>query len=213
MADLLPDGLPHRGRCIDGASALLERIEEANRDFNLTRITHPREAVIKHMLDSVMPWHLFSGSPDVLDAGTGAGFPGIPLALILPETKFTLVESTQKKARFVASAAADLALSNVTVLPVRAEDWLKTNRASIVTARAVAPLAKAISLFAAALKSGSRVLLYKGPDVETEIAEAQREANKRQIRIRIVERYDLPEAMGSRTIVELSQLQKPKAES
>lgn len=188
---------------MEGAARHLTLIEEANQQFNLTRITGEREAAIKHVLDSVMPWQLFAGASHVVDAGTGAGFPGIPLALVLPETKFTLLESTQKKARFVESAVAALELKNVKVAPLRAEDWLKGNRADIVTARAVAPLVKAMVLFAAALKQDGRILLYKGPDVDAEIAEASSEARKRQIRMRVVARYDLPEEMGSRTVVEL----------
>ncbi|MBL8175868.1 MAG: 16S rRNA (guanine(527)-N(7))-methyltransferase RsmG [Bryobacterales bacterium] len=203
LNELLPGGLPHRERCVEGAARHLALIEEANRQFNLTRITDAREAVVKHVLDSLLPWKLFAGAEHVADAGTGAGFPGIPLALALPETRFTLLESTQKKARFVESAAAALELRNVAVKPVRAEDWLKTNRADVVTARAVAPLAKAIVLFAGALKQGGRILLYKGPDVEAEMEEAAGEARKRQIRMRVVERYELPGDMGRRTVVEL----------
>ncbi len=203
LHEVLPAGLPHREQCVEGAARHLALIEDANRQFNLTRITAAREAAIKHVLDSVMPWQLFAGAELVMDAGTGAGFPGIPLALVLPETKFTLLESTQKKARFVESAVAALELRNVVVSPLRAEDWLENNRAAIVTARAVAPVVKAIVLFAAAFKTGGRVLLYKGPDVDTELAEATPEARKRAIRMRVVERYDLPEGMGSRTIVEL----------
>ncbi len=205
LNEVLPAALPHRDQCVEGAARHLALIEETNQHFNLTRITGAREAAIKHVLDSVMPWKLFAGAGHVVDAGTGAGFPGIPLALVLPETKFTLLESTQKKARFVESAARSLGLANVTVAPVRAEDWLQSNKADIVTARAVAPLAKAIVLFASALKQGSRILLYKGPDVEDEVAEASPEARKRQIRMRVVERYELPEGMGARTLVELTR--------
>src|SRR6516165_5269101 len=93
---ILPPDLPHRDSCIDGAARHLDLIVEANRHFNLTRIVSPREAAIKHVADSLMPWRLFSGAGHVADAGSGAGFPGIPLALALPETRFTLLESTQK---------------------------------------------------------------------------------------------------------------------
>src|SRR4051794_229471 len=87
---VLPPDLPHRETVICAASKHLALIVEANRHLNLTRITTPREAAVKHVLDSVMPWRLFLGLRHVLDAGTGAGFPGIPLALVLPETRFTL---------------------------------------------------------------------------------------------------------------------------
>ncbi|MEZ5355829.1 MAG: 16S rRNA (guanine(527)-N(7))-methyltransferase RsmG [Bryobacteraceae bacterium] len=205
---LLPADLPHRDACIEGAAAHLRLIEEANRQFNLTRIVDAREAAIKHVLDSLLPWRLFAGARSIADAGTGAGFPGIPLALAMPEAQFALIESTQKKARFVESAVAALGLKNAAVHPVRAEDWLRANRAAIVTARAVAPLAKAVDLFAPALDAGSRLLLYKGPDVDVEIAEAEamvrkRTARTKPVKIRVVARYGLPEQMGSRTIVEL----------
>jgi len=206
VSELLPADLPHRDRLIEGAARHLDLIVEANQQFNLTRITGEREAVIKHVLDSVAPWQLFAAARHVVDAGTGAGFPGIPLALLLPETRFTLLESTQKKARFVEAVVADLQLNNVRVYADRAETWLAANPGRlIVTARAVAPLPKAIDLFAPAIKAGALVLLYKGPDAETEIAEATPQAQRRRIEAAICLRYGLPEGMGSRTIIELRQ--------
>ena len=139
----------------------------------------------------------------VLDVGTGAGFPGIPLALVLPETEFVLAESVQKRARFVESAVDILGLENVTVKASRAEDLMRSRRFDFITARAVAPLAKAVPFYAPALKQGAKILLYKGPDIETEIAEAFPESKKRRLTIRVVERYSLPDGMGERTIVEL----------
>ena len=180
-------------------------IVEINEVMNLTRILNPREAAIKHVLDSVLPWRLFLKARHVADAGTGAGFPGIPLALVLPETHFTLLDATQKKARFVETAVAELGLENVEVVPQRAEEWLHKNDPEVVTGRAVAPLVKAIVLFAPAFKSGARVLLYKGPDAELEIAEAAAEARKRQIRCRVISRYELPDGMGARTVVEMAR--------
>lgn len=202
LAQVLPADLPHRDNLIAKAAQHLELIAQVNEHLNLTRITTPSDAAIKHVLDSVIPWRLFSGAKHILDAGTGAGFPGIPLALVLPEIQFTLSESIQKKARFVQSAVEALGLANVKVSSQRAEEIPTTD---LITARAVAPLSRAIVLFAPALKNGARVLLYKGPDVATEIAEASAEAKKRQITMRILERYDLPDALGTRTIVELSR--------
>jgi len=197
---VLPADLPHRDFVIDKAAQHLALIEETNRHFNLTRITGPREAAIKHVLDSVMPWRLFAGAKHVLDAGTGAGFPGIPLALVLPEVRFTLAESTQKKARFVDAALAQLALPNVSNAARRAEEMVREGRFDVITARAVAPIPRALALFAIA---GTRLLLYKGPDVEQEIADAAAEARKRRVRMEVVMRYELPEAQGTRTIVEI----------
>ncbi|MEP6534769.1 MAG: 16S rRNA (guanine(527)-N(7))-methyltransferase RsmG [Bryobacteraceae bacterium] len=200
LAAVLPAQLPHRSTVVSQAAQHLALIVEVNQYLNLTRITSPAEAAIKHVLDSVLPWRLFTDAKHILDAGTGAGFPGIPLALVFPEIQFTLSESTQKKARFVQSAVEALGLKNVIVSSQRAEEIRGTD---VITARAVAPLSRAIALFLPALKTGARILLYKGPDVETEIAEASAEARKHQITIRIAEKYDLPNSLGTRTIVEL----------
>ena len=205
LAALLPQDLPHRENVIAKAARHLELIVEMNQVMNLTRILNPREAAIKHVLDSVLPWRLFEGASHVIDAGTGAGFPGVPLSLVLPETEFSLLDATQKKARFVESAVAELALPNVRVFPSRVEEWIHRNPAEIVTGRAIAPLHKTILVFAPALKMGARVLLYKGPDAEQEIAEAMPEARKRQMEMRVVSRYELPDALGARTIVEIAR--------
>ena len=195
LNSVIPADIPHRDALIAGAALHLALIVEANKVLNLTRITSPREAAIKHVLDSVTPWRFFEGARHVIDAGTGAGFPGIPLALVLPEIRFTLAESIQKKARFVESALAVLKLPNVEITPQRAEEL----QAEVITARALAPISKILTLFRSALKDGSRILLYKGPDVATEIAEA----GKTRAHIEVVTRYELPDSLGSRAIVEI----------
>ena len=205
LNQLLPADLPNRDRVAALSAQHLDLIVEANQVLNLTRILGVREAAIKHVLDSVMPWRLFSGAAVVVDVGTGAGLPGIPLALVLPDTRFMLLESVQKKTRFVEFAIATLGIKNATALPLRAEDWLKLNPADIVTARAMAPLERAIPLFAPALKLGTRALLYKGPDLEKEIAAAANEIRKRNVRVREILRYELPDDSGTRTIVEVVQ--------
>jgi 16S rRNA (guanine527-N7)-methyltransferase len=180
-----------------------ERIAAMNEVMNLTRIAGEREAAVKHVLDSVLPWRRFAAAERVLDAGTGAGLPGIALAVVLPEVQFLLAESIQKKARFVADVAADLELKNVRVLAERAEDVLARERVDVITARAMAPLERAIPLFAKGLKQGARAVLYKGPDVEAEIAAAMQAARKARVEIRVLERYELPDGAGVRTLVEL----------
>ena len=198
----LPPAIPNRQTCVEKGARHLELIAEANRQFNLTRIVEPREAAIKHTVDSLLPWKLFvsSGARRIVDAGTGPGFPGIPLAIALPEIRFILLESTGKKARFIASAIEDLNLQNVEVHAERAEDWFKQNRAPLFTARAIAPLERAVMLFLPVLRAGTRALLYKGPDAEAEIEAAGAPAG---CRLRVVDRYVLPEALGTRTIVEM----------
>lgn len=199
---VLPADVPHRDLVLAKCAEHLALIEEANRHFNLTRISGAREAAIKHVLDSIVPWKLFEGAKHVLDAGTGAGFPGIPLSLALPDAQFTLAESIQKKARFVESAVAAMKLGNVGVVARRAEEVARQSKFDIVTARAVAPLARIIALIPPAGRT--RMLLYKGPDAEQEIADAGNEARKRHAAMRVAMRYELPESQGTRTIVEVT---------
>jgi 16S rRNA (guanine527-N7)-methyltransferase len=203
LVDILPNDLPFREVVIQKASLHLERIVEANEYMNLTRITTPREAAIKHVLDSLIPWRMFADARKVLDAGTGPGFPGIPLAIVLPETRFLLTESIQKKARFVDSVLKELQLPNASISPERAEEFGRDGGIDIVTARAFAPITRVLGLFAKQLKAGAKILLYKGPDAEREIAESAREADRLRVGMKVVMRYDLPDAMGGRAVVEI----------
>ncbi|MGH9640210.1 MAG: 16S rRNA (guanine(527)-N(7))-methyltransferase RsmG [Bryobacteraceae bacterium] len=199
LARVLPAGIPNRERLIEKEARHLELIVSANERMNLTRITDPREAAIKHIYDSVAPWEHFKRARCVLDAGTGAGFPGIPLSIALPDVQFILAESVHKKAAFVDSAVDRLELPNVRVAALRAEEIALTQQITCITARAVAPVSRLIEVFAKPLKRGARILLYKGPDVESELAEAPR----CRIQAEVLCRYDLPDAFGARTLIRI----------
>ena len=204
LLELLPEDLPNRIGVAEHSGRHLDLIVEANRQFNLTRITAQREAAIKHVVDSVIPWKLFTGAHHVIDAGSGAGFPGIPLAIVLPDVRFTLSESIGKKARFIESAVQELRLPNVDVVNRRAEELLQTVRPDLLTARAVAPLTRAVPLFAPALRRGAAALMYKGPDADAEIDEAQPELRKHKLRAGVVMTYHLPDALGARTVIRIA---------
>ena len=197
LSRVLPLDIPNRERLIEKSAQHLLLVLHANESMNLTRITNAREAAIKHIFDSVAPWAYFKDALRILDAGTGAGFPGIPLSLVLPEARFTLSESIQKKARFVDSAVELLHLPNVHVVSDRAEERALSHKPNIITARAVAPLHKLLELFSKALKQGSELILYKGPEIEAEIAETKFP----RMRAEVLTRYQLPDQMGSRSIV------------
>jgi 16S rRNA (guanine527-N7)-methyltransferase len=199
LSRTLPSDIPNRERLIQKAALHLHLILAANEHMNLTRITDPREAAIKHVYDSVLPWKHFQNAKRILDAGTGAGFPGIPLSIVLPDIRFCLVESTQKKARFVDTAVESLDLPNVNVFPERAEEVAITQRPDIITARAIAPIGRIIELFRKSLKNGARLLLYKGPDVENELAEA----GEHRMNADVLCRYELPYELGVRTLIQL----------
>jgi 16S rRNA (guanine527-N7)-methyltransferase len=199
LTRVLPSDLPHRDRLIEKAAQHLLLILAANLQMNLTRIVSPQQAAVKHVFDSVAPWRHFAGVKRVLDAGTGAGFPGVPLAVVLPEVRFTLAESIQKKARFVDAAVESLELHNVHVRAERAEQIALSQCPEIITARAVAPLHRILDLFAAPLKRGARLILYKGPEVEAELAEAA----KHRVLAEVLCRYQLPDDLGARTLLSI----------
>jgi 16S rRNA (guanine527-N7)-methyltransferase len=201
LSRVLPLDIPHRERLIEKAAQHLALIVSLNEHMNLTRITDPQQAAIKHVYDSVAPWHHFRGVKKVLDAGTGAGFPGIPLSLVLPDVRFTLSESVQKKARFVDSVVESLELPNVHVVAQRAEERAASRHPDIITARAMAPIPRIIDLFGNALKEGVRLMLYKGPDVEAELEEVQ----QRRLAADVLCRYELPDGLGWRTLVQIQR--------
>ena len=199
LARVLPPDVPNRARLIEKAAEHLRLVASANEYMNLTRISNSQEAAIKHVYDSVAPWRHFENVGRVLDAGTGAGFPGIPLSIVLPHIRFTLSDSTQKKARFVDLAVESLELSNVHVTSERAEEVAGNHHFEIVTARAVAPISRIVELFRKPLRQGARLLLYKGPDIEREMAEAQ----SFRASAAVLCRYELPDGLGARTMIEI----------
>lgn len=122
-------------------------IAKWNRVYNLTAVREPAKMLTHHVLDSVaVAPYLPQGA--LLDVGSGAGLPGMALAIVSPERSVTLLDSNQKKSAFQRQAAIELKLDNVEVVNARAEDWQAPERFAIVISRAFAELAEFISLCA-----------------------------------------------------------------
>jgi 16S rRNA (guanine527-N7)-methyltransferase len=155
----------------DGARlcALLDELGRWNRTFNLTAITSPEKMLTHHLLDS-LAIHADLVGERIADVGTGAGFPGLPLALVQPARRFTLIDSNGKKVRFVSHAARTLGLTNVAVLQARAEKLSVNPPFDTVMARACAPLPELLNKVAGLAGPATRVLAMKGkrPDKELE---------------------------------------------
>jgi 16S rRNA (guanine527-N7)-methyltransferase len=149
---------------------LLDELERWNRSYNLTAITG-REAMIgHHLLDSLSINQDLAGTR-IADVGTGAGFPGLPLAVVNPARQFTLIDSNGKKTRFVAHAARTLGLANVSALHARAETLTPAAPFDTVMARALAPLPKLFEQVAPLCGPATRVLAMKGQWPKEEIAQ------------------------------------------
>lgn len=155
----------------DGARlvALLDELERWNRTFNLTAIKTQDEMLTHHLLDS-LAIHADLVGGRIADVGTGAGFPGLPLALVQPQRRFTLIDSNGKKIRFVSHAARMLGLSNVEPLQARAEELAPDPPFDTVVARAFAPLPQLLSTIAGLAGPATRVLAMKGRRPDKELA-------------------------------------------
>jgi 16S rRNA (guanine527-N7)-methyltransferase len=140
---------------------LLEELAHWNRQFNLTGITDLESMVSHHVLDS-LAIHRYLHGAAIADAGTGAGFPGLPLALVNPERRFTLIDSNGKKIRFVSHAVRTLGLMNVEPLQTRVETLRPERPFDTVVARAFAPLPELLETVTPLCGSDTHVLAMKG---------------------------------------------------
>ena len=143
---------------------------QQNRTLNLTAIIDPLEAVTKHLLDSLSIAQDVSGGK-VVDVGSGGGCPGIPLAIIRPESQFILVESKNKKANFLKTTIQALKIKNIKVLCQRAENVNLTKKADAIVSRALGSLPYFISVAGHMLKKQGRLLAMKGKIPHSELKE------------------------------------------
>jgi 16S rRNA (guanine527-N7)-methyltransferase len=183
-----------------GQIALLAELVEWNGRFNLTSITEPGDMLRKHLLDSLAALPHLRGMR-VADVGTGAGFPGLPLAICAPERQFTLIDATAKKCRFVEHAAAALGLANVTVVNARAEAWKPAVAFDTVIARALASVADFVRHAGHLCASGGRMLAMKGRAPQAEL-----EAVPHGWRLVAVHRLQIPGLDAERHLVELARV-------
>lgn len=160
----------------------LELLSRWNRKARLSAITRPVEAVRLHFLDSLLSLGAeFPAATRVIDVGSGAGFPGIPMKIVRPDLQFTLLEAAARKAAFLEIAGKELGLE-LEVIHARAEEaahderWRE--RFDVAMARALAPLAAACELTMPFVKPNGRVVLLKGPSVRGELAAGRRAVGK-----------------------------------
>ncbi len=149
--------------------ALTQELTRWNRTYNLTSIRAPEQMLTHHLLDSLAVQADLYGTR-IADVGTGAGFPGLPLAVCNPERHFTLIDSNGKKIRFVSHAAHLLGLNNVTAVHARAETFKAGPPFDTVLARAFAALSQLLPSVAGLCGSETRVLAMKGRWPEEELA-------------------------------------------
>jgi len=150
--------------------AYLELLQKWNRVYNLTAVRQAPRMVSLHLLDCLAAApHVAAAS--ILDVGSGAGLPGIPLALALPEARVTLLDSNHKKAAFLRQAVMQLRLTNAEVVCERAESWRPPAPFDVVISRAFSDLAELVSLAGRHLAERGRLVAMKGVHPYEEIAQ------------------------------------------
>lgn len=218
METLIQTGLAQlgqAGRVPKEAPALLARygalLVEKNRVMNLTAITEPRDVATLHMLDcaALLNCADFEGKT-LIDVGTGAGFPGVPLAVLAPSLKVTLLDSLNKRVEWLGEACKALSLVNARALQARAEEASRyadlRERFDFATARAVADLRVLAELCLPFVKVGGWFLAMKGTDCDQELEQAQPLIAALGGRLEGVEDYAIPHTEVTHRVVRIKKI-------
>lgn len=179
---------------------------EWNEKFNLTAITKPEEIEEKHFVDSLKIFEYFDlKNKTLLDVGTGAGFPGIVLAIAEPTLHVTLLESNGKKVSFLKEVVSQLKLKNIDVVQGRAETLKLRENFDVVTARAVKELNVLLEIAFYLVKVGGSLIAYKGSNAKQEVENSQHALKALQAGQVKVINYDLPVSKDGRALVEVKK--------
>lgn len=185
-----------------------EILEEESKKYNLTSITSKEEVYIKHFYDSALPLKKIDlSNKKVIDVGSGAGFPGIPLKIVNPSIKMTLVEPTTKRANFLKMVIEKLNLKDIEVINDRAENIINDYRESFdyATARAVAPLNILLELLTPFVKVNGSILALKGSSYNEELMESKNAFKELNVELTKIYHESLPNELGERPIIVLTK--------
>ena len=205
LPDLLRTGLleldiPFRDEQIEGLKTYLELLHKWNKAYNLTAITAPAKMVAYHVLDSLTILKDMPQQGRCLDVGTGAGLPGIPLAIMLPQCDWVLLDSNGKKTRFVQQAIASCGLTNVKVVQSRIQDYDAATSFDVIVSRAFSSLQDFVSSVDRLWGANTRLITMK-----TEMAESELKALDPQLyRLNIVP-LQVPGIVERRSLVTIQR--------
>jgi len=182
-----------------------ELIHEYNKVMNLTGIDKEDEVYLKHFFDSLTVTDYLDDvkKKDIADLGTGAGFPGIVLAIVYPETTFHLIEPLQKRCRFLKIVVEDLELENVIIVNKRAEEI--DTKFDVLVSRAVARLNILLELSIPLIKTGGYFIAMKGSQADIEISEAKNALKKLSCEVIEKEEFKLPKEESMRMNIKIKK--------
>ena len=177
---------------------------EWNEKINLTAIIEPREVILKHFVDSLTIAKYIKENEKLIDVGTGAGFPGIPLSIVKENTDIVLLDSLNKRINFLEEIKQNLKLKNITTIHGRAEEFGKNKKEreiyDIATSRAVAPLNILLEYLLPLVKVGGKAICMKGSNIE-EIENAKNALEILGGKIEKIEEITLPNSDIKRNII------------
>ena len=183
---------------------------EWNEKINLTAITDPNEVILKHFIDSLTINKYIKENSTLADVGTGAGFPGIPLKILRPDLKITLVDSLNKRINFLNEVINKLNLVNIETVHSRIEDFGKDKKYresfDFVTARAVANLAVLSEYLLPIAKVGGQCVCMKGSSVEEELSNGKNVIKVLGGNIKNIDEFVLPDSDMSRNVIIIDKI-------
>lgn len=194
-----------------------ELLVEWNEKINLTAITEPKDVAIKHIVDSLSCYkeELFKGDVSLIDVGTGAGFPGLPLKIFCPTLKLTLLDSLNKRVKFLQLVVDELGLKDVTVIHARSEEAARNKlyreKFDLASARAVARLPIICEYCLPFVKLGGTFIALKGRQYEEEIDEACKAFKTLGGTLTEAMAVKLPEIEDKRAVVYIKKTKKTPA--
>lgn len=176
-----------------------------NKKINLTAITQEKDIIYKHFIDSISINKYIKNKTDIIDIGTGAGFPGIPLKILNSKNNFTLVDSLGKRINFLQNVKKDLNLNNINLIHSRVEDLAQIDayreKFDIVASRAVANLRVLVEYMLPLVKEDGICICMKGPNIEEEIKDAKNAINILGGKIEKIDFMELPGEMQRNIVI------------
>lgn len=190
-----------------------EELVSYNEKVNLTAITGKHDVFTKHFLDSILAVDAIPVNSTVVDIGTGAGFPSLPIKIVRPDVEITMVDSLNKRVNFLNMVCQELKIKSTNV-HARAEEFAKDNREKfdVAVARAVAKMNTLLEYLLPLVKVGGLVIAYKGSNVGEEFAEAENAMYILGGKVVKSIRFDLPNNYGERNIVIIQKIKPTPAE-
>lgn len=181
---------------------------ETNKVMNLTAIIEEDDVAVKHFLDSALPEKFFPQNATVIDIGSGAGFPALPLKIVRPDLKITMVDSLNKRIGFLNDVIEKLNIEGANAVHSRAEDFAKNNREKfdVAVARAVAPLNTLVEYLLPFVKVSGVCIIYKSSKLAEELTNSQKAIEILGAKVERIEKYYIEEKELEREILILKKI-------